>query len=112
MRVISMDEIKKLNEKMGGHFFSFATTKFFHSLYPLYALSVDGKIAYFVTSEKFGPGVNRRYTIRHCDLETGACSSKSLFQEYATLRAAEKAIREILKKAEESEVKTNDCCKS
>lgn len=72
-RVIGINEVKRLNEEVGHHFFSAGSMRFFRSRVAGEAyVSRDGARAYFVTSEQFVSGcyrARRTYTVRVCYLE-------------------------------------------
>jgi hypothetical protein len=69
-RIRSMDDVKRVTEHLGGHFFDAAAMRFFNSriLPDYYPVRVDvdsddGARGYFVTSERFEDDP-RRYTVR------------------------------------------------
>lgn len=93
---MTIDEIKRANDRAGFHFFEPDAMRFFRSrVLP----TVYGE-GYFVTSEQFVthyPEYHtepRAYTVRHA-LADGSISTVGEFQQYATAREAQKAAREV-----------------
>lgn len=73
---ININEIVKLNESKGFHFFEPSSMRFFSSRKPTEAyLNESENKAYFVTSEQFVSSLNekseRKYSVRVCNMETG-----------------------------------------
>jgi hypothetical protein len=87
-----------INRPYMGHFFDKETLRFFRS--KIYTLWQDESgFVLFVTSEKFDRSTPRLYTIRKFDPSYGNTSqieTVGSFQEYKTLKQAEKALGLIM----------------
>lgn len=88
---ISMNDLR-LRLRGMTFFFDRDTSRFFKSRYSMGAWLVAEMVAYFVTSEKQGDQ-DRRYSVRRADLRTGRVSTVGKFQQHATLKRAESAMR-------------------
>ncbi len=93
---ISLAVVKTANRRAGRFFFTQDTTRFFRSRYPESAYKA-GDRAYFITSEQFDDHAPRLFTLRVCDLTTGAVDTVGEFQEYRSRHRAEKVLRELAK---------------
>ncbi len=89
-------EMKDLDKKNGGHFFSKGAMRFFNSIIETTGTDYAGK-SYFITSERFDETKPRLYTIRSIDLKEGYVNKVSEFQEYRTKEDALEARRELIK---------------
>ncbi len=88
-KYLSVTQIKRHNEDIGHHWFSAETLRFF-----------NGKVyedlhlgCYFITSEKY-IDLPRRYTIRKA-MGDGGIETVGIFQEFATLDQARRAMKKI-----------------
>ena len=99
MKHTDMADIRRAYERGDGprHWFDQGTTGFFHSRYPATAFTrEDGSFSYFVTSEQYGPGHPRLYTVRVFDWETRSHpQTVGEFQGYASRTAANVAARRL-----------------
>ena len=86
----NMTEVKKANKEKGGHFFDKNTLRFFNSRIESSLL----KNKYFITSEWYGEGFKRLYTIREA-LKDGSIKTIGKFQEHKTKELAKEAIKKI-----------------
>ena len=106
--VISLSEVRQLNEQKGFHFFSPDTTRFFRSRYPETAIK-KGDTAYFITSEQFvsseGESSPRKFTIRKANLKTGDVNTAGEFQGYSS---RSKAKTELMKMIPTKKLKDSD----
>lgn len=86
----TIQEIKRANKSINHHFFDADTMSFFNS-------KVVNKVwhgRYFITSEQYNATSPRLYTIRY-STDQGRIETLGIFQQYKTLRQAEKAIADI-----------------
>lgn len=93
MKTLTMDDVRRINARMGYHFFSPATVRFFSSRVESGLL--DNHC--FITSEQDTGCMSdtikawngeRRYTVRFFDEETGVVETLGEFGAYATLPEA------------------------
>ena len=87
----SIQDIQKANKEINNHWFDKSTMRFFNS-------RVGSKVyggKYFISSEKSPYITSRKYTIRIC--VNGEIDTVGGFMAYRTRKAAEKAIKELLK---------------
>jgi hypothetical protein len=89
-------EMKELDKKNGGYFFSKGAMRFFNSIIETTGTDFKGK-SYFITSEKFDEKSPRLYTIRCIDMKEGYVSKVSEFQEYRTKEDALEARKTLIK---------------
>lgn len=91
----SISEIKAANKAIGHHWFDRNTMRAFQSR--IESTVYHGR--YFISSEQFvpacGPAETRRYTIRKAD-DDGSISTVGNFQQYASVREARRAARNII----------------
>lgn len=97
-KTIPLETVKALNAKGGLTFFSHSSTRYFNSRYPSAAYQIGNK-AFFVTSERQSSSVPRRYTIRVCDMITGAISNVGAFCENTEVEAR-KLLRDTIRQEE------------
>lgn len=94
----SVDDIRRISEYLGSHFFEPASMRFFNSRIAGYDV-YGGK--YFITSEQFvdrnaGIVKPRRYTIREITNDGKVNTAKGCeFQQFATLREAKTAVKQL-----------------
>jgi hypothetical protein len=89
-----MTRVKYINAINGGHWFSEATMRFFHSRNSRDAIVVrspNGPVYWWVSSETDFDGKNRRYTIRSMTAD-GEVSTRSKHREFANARTALKQL--------------------
>lgn len=99
MEYIDFDQIKRLHQEKGGHFFSPGATRFFNSRYPRKVIKI-GDEAYFITSERFNNESPRLYTIRVCGLKTGNIVDLGAFQGHKSSARAYEVIMDIVERTE------------
>lgn len=88
MIIIDINEIKELNKLKGQHWFENSTVKFFNCRVSSKAYLNKSKTkAYFISSEK-QDSLQRRYTIRVHNMETGNINTVGDFQRFETSREA------------------------
>ncbi len=88
---ISKVDLKSLST---GHFFDKASMRFFNSKLETDGVLIDNK-AYFITSERYDKSYPKKFTIRELDINTGKIEGSSSFQEFESLKSAEKALMDI-----------------
>ena len=88
-----MGAIRAENARIGHHFFSRDTLRFFDSRIP--RATVDGS-RYFVTSERFDYSSPRLYTVRYANTD-GSIDTIGKFQGYSTRAAAVAAARRLIR---------------
>ncbi|WZX99209.1 hypothetical protein NSQ26_07610 [Bacillus sp. FSL W7-1360] len=88
--MLTIAEMKELNEEAGFYFFSPGAMRFFNSKIE----TQPTREGYFITSEHPGDEV-RRFTIRLFDLETSDVHTVEEFQEFETLEDAIDAMIEV-----------------
>ncbi|SDB95280.1 DUF7447 family protein [Shouchella lonarensis] len=89
--MLTIAEMKELNEEAGFYFFSPGAMRFFNSEMETQTTTREG---YFITSEHRGDDI-RRFTIRLFDLETSDVHTVGAFMEFATLEDAIDAMIEV-----------------
>lgn len=94
MNILTIEDIKRLNSELGGHFFDRDAMRFFNSrvLSRVMVLPYDNGELYFVTSERF-EDVPRKYTlrsicIREGDERYGKIGEVSEFQQFSSASEA------------------------
>ncbi len=97
---LSTDEVKDANRRAGLFYFEPDTMRFFASRVASVAFYASNapRVAYFVTSEQFRPSrglpLPRKYSVRVCDLDTGAIDTfAESFQEFETSATATTAAK-------------------
>jgi len=90
----SINDIKSAMRVKGSHWFDASALRFFRSRIGNDVFQGSGGV-YFVSSEQFGDGSPRLYTVRQFDPDAIAIRDGSSFQEFATLRAAKAAARSL-----------------
>jgi len=98
METINIGGLELLNARKGRFWFSPDTLRFFRSRYSDTATKVDDK-AYFTSSER-GPSGIRKYSVRVCNMETGAIDTVGKFQDFDTRAQAIAELRYVCAKAE------------
>jgi hypothetical protein len=87
----TVNDVKQANERLGHHWFSPETLRFFSSR--IGRTLYGGR--YFITSEQYDHNAPRRYSIREASPD-GSVRTIGKFQQYATNREAQKAIKAML----------------
>ena len=101
MKTISTYDVELAHkQKAGGHWFDADAKRFFDSRVADTAyVSDDEKRAYFVSSERFrgfrAPDGDRLYSVRMCNMETGAIDTIGKFQAYRSRSGADAAARRM-----------------
>jgi hypothetical protein len=103
-RQMTISDIKDLNARNGGFFFSRDTMRFFQSKLSRKVIAVKTGWL-FITSERHREE-RRGYTIRHCD-QAGDVYSISEFQEFSTEKQAIKAAYLEADRIESESAQTN-----
>jgi len=85
----TLEEICKLTEALGSHWFSRETLAYFGG--KVYGPVIGGR--YFISSELTHDRSERRYTVREC--QNGYIETASEFLEFATLVQARRAAKRI-----------------
>lgn len=88
---VTTESINNIKHRAKGHFFQPATMRFFNSR--IIEGAVKGpKGACFITSEKYGPGHERRFTVRRQSQGGKKMDTVCAFQQYASSKMARKAL--------------------
>lgn len=82
--------LKEANRKLGQHWFSKDTMKFFNT--QIESIIYDGN--YFITSEKFNDEHPRKYTVRSFNAD-GRVFTIGKFQQFSTLEEAVEEIKRL-----------------
>ncbi|MEE9118251.1 MAG: hypothetical protein V3U02_06630 [Calditrichia bacterium] len=94
-RTIRIEDIQRLNEQKGKHFFDKDARRFFGSRIASEAyLTQNSRNAYFVTSEQFDRNQPRLYSVRVANTKTGTIDTVGRFQGFSNSGSAKReAIR-------------------
>jgi hypothetical protein len=85
-----MDDIKRINQENGHHFFSDGAMRFFNSRVGDTVFQGNGGV-FFVTSEQYDYNTDRKYTVREFNPETGNINTVGDFNELTYQQARAKA---------------------
>jgi catabolite regulation protein CreA len=87
MNYLNIDDVKRIAESKGSHFFKPDTMRFFKSRVSdeVYQ-AANSTLLYFVTSER-GPDMPRRFSVRRFDIETGSINTVGEHNSYTRYKA-------------------------
>ncbi len=95
MSLFTEVDMREIQGKAKGSWFSLTNTKFFRSRLPQVGYKVSDTLYYFISSERPGNQGPRRYTIR--EMDHGVVNTVEGFMEYGTKAKAEARLMYMLK---------------
>ena len=96
--MLKFEHINRVKER-GNHFFDADTMRFFNSYTAKWAyLTDDGRLSYFVTSERYSYQEPRMYTVRVQDTATGDIDTTGDFNTIPTSKQAHTIAKRLANK--------------
>jgi len=87
---LTIADVKRINAEKGQYYFTSDTMRFFKS-------RIESELynnKYFITSEQ-SPEMERKYSIRKFDKDTGSISTVGEFQAYNSKQSAKEALKKV-----------------